>query len=359
MKYIGNAPNATDLSPPFKNRVHNGAMSISQRYLGTAIATYPAVEHPVDRFIVRTRSSTNTTQRSTTAPSGFVYSTLVTIGTATPPSPTHFNVIQQYIEGNDIADLGWGTTAAKTVTLSFWVRSSLTGTFSASLVNGGTTRSYPFIYTISAANTFEYKTITIAGDTSGSWATDNTVGIRLTFDLGTGSNYQAGTAGSWVTGSYYVVSGCTKLVETAGATFYITGVQLEVGSQATEFEHRPYQQELALCQRYYWKSFPANTVPAYSAGDTGALSWSLATSGAITGGVNVTFPVPMRTTPNMTYYNPVTATGNVRDNAGDGSTALTYTKSDVGFFVYGTANAGNTGANIGRIHATAEDPLGF
>lgn len=353
--------NTGSITPAFKNRLQNGGMVIDQRNVG-AVVTEVSLEqgYPVDRFFVRIRStgSGHTTQRSSTAPDGFVNSALVTIGTGASPTSSRVCHFGQYIEGRDVADLGWGTANAKTITLSFWVRSSLTGTFSGALSNvfGAFLRSYPFTYTISSANTFEYKTITIGGDKTGTWSTDNTVGMAVSFDLGSGASFQ-GTAGSWQAGDRRAVVGCTKLVETSGATFYITGVQLEKGVQATEFERRPYQQELALCQRYYWKSFPGTTAPAFNAGDTGALSWTLAASGAIIGGTQVTFPVTMRTTPSITYFNPLAANANVRDNAGDGGLATTFTRSDSGFFVYGTANAGNTGANIGRIHATATDPL--
>jgi hypothetical protein len=160
--------------------------------------------------------------------------------------------IRQTIEGFNIADLGWGTANAQTVTISFWARSSITGTYTVSLFNTAFNRSYVATYTISAANTFEYKTITIAGDTTGTWATDNSGGINLYFDLGSGSNFQT-TAGAWGASGYLRTSGSANWISTNGATFYITGVQLEKGSQATAFEWRPYGAELALCKMYYRK----------------------------------------------------------------------------------------------------------
>jgi hypothetical protein len=157
--------------------------------------------------------------------------------------------LMQVVEGFNVADLGWGTATAQTVTLSFRVRSSLTGTFAGSIQNGSSNRSYPFTFTISAANTFEDKTVTIAGDTSGTWATDNTAGMRVQFNMGTGSTY-SGTAGAWAGANYISATGATNLIATNGATFYITGVQLEKGSTATSFDYRPYGTELVLCQRY-------------------------------------------------------------------------------------------------------------
>jgi hypothetical protein len=167
----------------------------------------------------------------------------------------------QNIEGLNVFDLAWGTASAATVTLSFWVRSSLTGTFGGFLQNSANNRSYPFSYTISAANTFEYKTVTIAGDTSGTWiGATNGVGLYVGFSLGMGTD-RISTANSWQTGNYRSVTGETQIVATSGATLYITGVQLEVGTQVTSFEYRQYQQEFALCQRYYYK------MPALISGD--------------------------------------------------------------------------------------------
>jgi hypothetical protein len=159
-------------------------------------------------------------------------------------------VVGQRIEGFNAADLDWGTANAKTVTLSFWVRSSLTGTFGGSLQNSSQNRNYPFSYTISAANTWEQKTITITGDTTGTWLTTNGIGIRLNFGFGVGSTY-SGTAGSWSATEYFSATGATSVVGTNGATFYITGVQLEQNTSATPFERRLISQELANCYRYF------------------------------------------------------------------------------------------------------------
>lgn len=233
----------------FRNRIINGDMRIDQR--GAVASTDGA--YVVDRFAVRDNltSGTFTAQQSTTAPTGFNNSLLFTTGTAGTAGASQQARFTQAIEGNNIADLGWGSASAKTITVSFWVRSSLTGTFAGGLRNNNADRSYVFNYTVSSANTFEYKTVTIAGDTSGTWETGTSQGINLIFDLGSGSNFQT-TAGSWSAGNYFRTSGAVSIATNAGATFYITGVQLEVGSVATEFERRPYGTELILCQRYYW-----------------------------------------------------------------------------------------------------------
>jgi hypothetical protein len=236
----------------FRNRIINGAMVIDQRNAGAAVTTTNS--YPVDRFFIsNTTDGTFSAQQSTTAPAGFKNSTAITITSAdTSLTTTQRLVYRHNIEGYNIADLAWGTASASAITISFWVRSSLTGTFGGSIENSAEDRAYVFTYTINSANTFEYKTITIAGDTSGTWVTDNGIGIRIWFGLGVGPTF-SGTAGSWGSTPYYSATGATSVVGTNGATFYITGVQLEAGSTASPFEYRQYGTELALCQRYYYK----------------------------------------------------------------------------------------------------------
>ena len=234
----------------FRNRIINGAMVIDQRNAGAAVTTDGS--YAVDRFIFgKSGSQTFTGQSSTTAPSGFTNSISVTIGTGASPGASDRLTLSQSIEGFNVADLGWGTADAQSITFSFWVRSSLTGAFGVAFRNSATNRAYVASYTVSAANTWEYKTLTIPGDTSGTWAKDNTAGIFLNFDLGCGSTFST-TSGSWQAGNFLGLTGGVKLNATSGATFYITGVQLEKGSVATPFEYRQYGTELMLCQRYYW-----------------------------------------------------------------------------------------------------------
>jgi hypothetical protein len=253
-----------------KNRIINGAMVVDQRNAGASV-TPTASAYTLDRWrAALTASSKYSVQQSSTAPTGFVNSLLVTSLAVTALSGTTNYSIQQFIEGYNTSDLGWGTANAKTVTLSFWVRSSLTGTFSGALSNSALDRSYPFSYTISVANTFEYKTVTIDGDTSGTWLTTNGVGIRLFIDLGSGSDRQ-GTAGAWASADYRAVTGATSLVATNGATLYITGVQLEQNTSATPFERRLYNQELANCQRYYQTiGYGVASLPVIVAGYSGS-----------------------------------------------------------------------------------------
>ena len=277
----------------FKNRIINGAMVIDQRNAGASI-TPTATVYSVDRWQATVNVASKASfDQTTTAPTGFTNSMLVTSLSAYSVAAGDLVTYRQQIEGFNIADLGWGTASAATITVSFWVRSSLTGTFGGSIKNGGSTRSYPFTYTISAANTFEQKSVTIAGDTSGTWPTDNTSGLILSFGLGVGST-TSGTAGAWATANYNSATGATSVVGTNGATFYITGVQLEKGSTATSFDVRPYGTELALCQRYYYKIQADDT--SYLFGSGGATS---ATAGVFIG----TFPITLRTTPSALEQN--------------------------------------------------------
>jgi len=238
----------------FKNRIINGAMMIDQRNAGASVTPTSDGLYSLDRwqYSISQASKFSIQQNagSVTPPAGYTNYLGVTSLSAYSVISSDLFVIQQNIEGLNCSDLAWGTANAVTVTLSFWVRSSLTGTFGGSLRNNDSSRSYPFSFTISSANTWEQKTVTIAGDTTGTWLTTNGTGIRVTFSLGMGST-RSGTAGAWAAGAYWSTTGATSVVGTSGATFYITGVQLEAGTVATSFDYRPYGTELALCQRYY------------------------------------------------------------------------------------------------------------
>jgi len=282
-----------------KNRIINGAMVIDQRNAGASV-TLSTDAYTLDRWIgfagVASKMSIQQNAGSVTPPIGFTNYLGVTSLTAyTPLAAADVFGVSQAIEGYNIADLGWGTANAKTITISFQVYSSLTGTFGGLVRNNAGTRAYGFTYSIPVANTWTTISTTIAGDTSGTWLTTNGLGLRLIFDLGTGSTYRV-AAGSWTAGNYYGVTGATSVVGTSGATFYITGVQLEVGSSATGYEYRQYQQELALCQRYYAKlgASPqgSSNYQAYGSG-----SMNTTTSANIV----LTFPQVMRASPTIAY----------------------------------------------------------
>jgi hypothetical protein len=257
---------------PGYNRIINGDMEIDQRNAGASVSTTTTAStvYTLDRWSYAVSAASKfTIQQSTTAATGFVNSALVTSSSAYTVLTNDYFVVSQFIEGTNVADLAWGTANAKTVTLSFWVRSSLTGTFGGALQNSAQNRAYPFTYSISVANTWEQKSVTISGDTSGTWLTDTGTGIRLRFGLGVGTTY-SGTAGAWAGSQYFSATGATSVVGTNGATWYITGVQLEVGSVATPFERRDYGREFILCQRYYqtlayglWSGNCTSSIPYY------------------------------------------------------------------------------------------------
>ena len=238
----------------FKNKIINGSMVIDQRNAGASVTPTSTITYTLDRWAaVISQASKFTVQQnaaSVTPPVGFSNYLGITSSSAYSALTGDYFFVQQVIEGFNASDLAWGTASAQTVTLSFWVRSSLTGTFSGALRNSAQNRSYPFTYTISAANTWEQKSVTIAGDTSGTWVTNNGAGIYISLNLGAGATF-SGTASAWAAGNFTSATGATSVVGTSGATFYITGVQLEKGSTATSFDYLDYGRSLAQCQRYY------------------------------------------------------------------------------------------------------------
>ena len=265
------------------NRILNGDMRIDQRNAGASQTPTADDTFNVDRWAagINVASKFSMQQNTADAPTtqGFSHCVKITSLSAYSLAAGDVAVFKQTIEGTNIADLSWGTASAKTVTLSFWVRSSLTGTFGGTLMNSAQNRAYPFTYTISAANTWEQKTITIAGDTSGTWLTTTGAGIKLGFQLGVGSTF-TGTAGSWSGSNLWGATGATNVLGTNGATWYLTGVQLEKGSQATPFQVRDYCDELLRCQRYYER----RTVGSQN-------NERLATTGLSNGSASAQFPI--------------------------------------------------------------------
>jgi hypothetical protein len=271
-------------NPTMRNRIINGAMVIDQRNSGAAVTFgSTGTTYTLDRWLgYCTQTSKWTFQQnagSVTTPSGFSKYLGITSSSAYSITSTDLFFLMQNIEGFNTADLNFGTANAQTITLSFWVRSSLTGTFGGAIQNSAQDRNYPFTFTINSANTWEQKSITVPGDTTGTWiGATNGIGLRVCFGLGVGSTY-SGTAGAWTSSVVYGVTGTTSIVGTNGATFYITGVQLEAGSVATPFEQRLYGQELINCQRYYQKFISVNG--AYCTFGTGHIDSATAGYGTI------------------------------------------------------------------------------
>ena len=264
-----------------RNMIINGSQMIAQRGTGAVTSN---VSYPVDRWQITNSSGASiSVQQNSDVPSGegFAFCTKYTVTTAdSGVTGTEDALFRQHIEGQDITQLAWGTSSAKTVTLSFYVKSSLTGTFGGALKNSDNSRAYPFTYTISSANTWEHKTITIVGETSGTWLSTNGIGVRVVFSMGSGSD-RLGTAGAWNSNNNDGATGQVQVVETLNATWQITGVQFEVG-KATPFEHRSYGEELALCQRYFQvhnETSDSNALYTFAmmrwSTNTGFFSWTL------------------------------------------------------------------------------------
>jgi len=339
-----------------RNRIINGAMVVDQRYAGSGNTLVTTTEtFVVDRFVGYKDGGVITSGQSSVAPAGFTNSISWSVGTGYSATSGQYTFLKQHIEGFNTADLGLGTVDAKTITLSFWVRASVTGTYSGSFTNGAANRGYAWTYTINSANTWEYKTITVPGDTSGTWVgATNGIGLRVYWDQGSGTGART-TAGTWQTGTYTGVTGTTAISATTGATFYITGVQLERGSTASSFEYRSYGAELQLCQRYYEKSFPIGTVPAdnivtSAPNTTQFLISSYAGSSYIS--QNFNFQVSKRASPTMSFYSNYAING-TNGTAGvwksyvagvwtNHSSTASNQSTNTGFMVAGSFTSGGT-----------------
>jgi len=299
-----------------RNIITNGAMNLDQRNSGSEVV--PSSDaYTLDRFRYNASQASKLkvqqNAQAITPPSGFSNYLGVTVNATHTVASTDNFFLTYFVEGHDSAHLDFGKSTAKTVTLSFYVQSSLTGTFSGSIVNSAENRAYPYTYTISSANTWERKTITIAGDTSGTWiGATNGKGLMLTFSLGMGSNF-TGTAGQWNGAQDFGATGETvKLVENASAQWKMTGVQLEVGSQATPFEHKSFGEELALCQRYFSKAGIAHYHDVTSGRNYGA---------------NTGLPTEMRANPTIVASS--TLDNNNRFNSGAVNSGALITKTSV------------------------------
>jgi hypothetical protein len=318
-----------------RNRIINGDMRIDQRNAGASFTPTDS-SYSLDRWKFRVSQTSKLTVQqnagAVTPPAGFSNYLGVTSSSAYAVTSTDYFVLVQDIEGYNFSDFDFGTANAKTLTISFWVRSSITGTFNATIRNGASNRSYPVTYTISIANTWEQKIITVAGDTSGTWVgATNGTGLSVIFNLGCGSTFN-GTSGSWQAGNYTSVSGATSVVGTNGATFYITGVQLEPGTVATPFERRSYGAELALCQRYYIKSEQFIT----------ALCPYTPTSSTADLFADVQLPVTMRSVPTITLGTQTPGGGAASLQTKDG-------------FRYGSiVGAANTAYSVSGFNASIE-----
>ena len=325
-------------------------MRIDQRNAAASVTASGA--YALDRWVPHENTDgTYTVQQVTTAPTGYTNSLKATVTLAdTSIGASQNALIAQYIEGYNVADLGYGTATAQTVTLSFWVNSSLTGTFTGALNNSAYDRSYPFTYTISVANTWEQKSVTIAGDTSGTWLTTNGVGIRVWFALAAGSSVIT-TAGAWAAGTFYGATGQANWMATLSNTFYLTGVQFEVGTVATSFERQIFSNQLAQCQRYYY--FLGGETPYQN---INTVIWYTATECV----GQFSYPVTMRGVPTVSKTGNWTGLGN--GTAGNSINADQINTKNLqlgalggsgGTFGYGTILRGNNDTSL-RVTFSAE-----
>jgi len=338
-------------SPSNRNRIINGDMRIDQRNAGASTSVSAgATFYGVDRFAGFFGASATgcTTQQASTAPAGFINSFKFAVGTGASSSSGQSAWIGQRIEGLNVADLGWGTANAKTVTLSFYVYASATGTYCVFLTNSAGDRSYVATYTISSANTWEQKTITIAGDTSGTWLTTSGIGVSVRWDLGSGSSYNTATTSAWQAGDYRNTSSQVNVIGTSSATFYITGVQLEAGSVATPFERRQYGTELQLAQRYYyqWNS------TGYQAG-----GFTVAIYSGTVAFCPVSFPVTMRSSPTLasvTASNFQLLNGSLGGYTPTGISALAANPTDASLSISGSGMTGAQSAILWGANTSAK-----
>jgi len=331
-----------------RNRIINGDMRISQR--GASPVITGGGDYSIDRFYNYYSGNAYTSVQSTTAPPGFVNSLKITI--TTPSAAPTFSFAGQKVEGSNVYDLGFGLSTAKTVTLSFWVYASVSGIYSFSIGNAAGNRAYPQTYTISAPNTWQQVGISIPGDTTGTWATGITTGIMLRFNLGTATASRLGTSGAWQAGNFDGATGSTganTFANTSGATFYITGVQLEAGSVATPFEHRPIGVELALCQRYYFN---------------GGNAWAGIFNTGTTARYSGAYPIPMRATPTVLAIAAPIALNPTVSEAQTGSQTTSFQAPGAGGLINATSASkiqfgGFASAADGRASVLTNDCLSF
>ena len=331
-----------------RNMVVNGGMTVSQRYETSEVQ--PGNNgHTLDQMRYDlSQSGKLKVQQVTDAPAGFSHSMKVTSLSSYTSGANDYFLLQNFIEGTDTARLEWGTSEAQTVTLSFYVKSSITGVHACGIRNQNYTRANTQTYTINNANTWERKTVTFTGDTTGTWLKSTNSGLKINFDLGSGSNFEAASTGTWLGTNDFITSNSVKFLETNGATWYITGIQLEVGDTVTSFEHKSYCEEIAKCQRYYYLIYRrgSSSDGNICIGGVG----SLYTSSSIY--IDLGFPTQMRAAPSLEVPSgndkfqacPVSCTN-------FGSIGIVHSQKNCSG-IYGTLTSSNTAGRVGNTFFT-------
>lgn len=340
----------------FKNRMINGAMEIDQRTAGTTAPYYTigAAYRTVDRFLFFSNNSSiaGTIQQVVDAPPGFYNSWKATITTGDAGTTVTRGHLEQRIEGYNFHDSGYGTSAAQPFTLSFWVKSNLSGTFGGCwqfyAVGSGLPYSYPYTYSINSANTWEYKTITVPGNTAFSCPTTTGLAMEVFWDLSNGSVLRGPANGTWQQADYRGATGGVNIGATSGATWQITGVQVEEGTVATPFDRRNFGTELAMCQRYFEKSFDIGTAVTNGPNTTSfstevGVIVIIANNGAYGGGV-IPFTVTKRVQPTMTAY------GNSNGHWGYGTGNI----AGVGSLTWSGSTFGPSRVGLGQVSMTQQ-----
>ena len=359
--------NSTQISGR-KNVIINGAMQVNQRASsyawasGGTLSGYTLDRFRFDLFPFGGTSATATVTQSTTAPDGFTNSLKVDV-TATDTSlvGNNYSQLSYQAERQDIRHFAYGTSAAKSITLSFYVRSNKTGNYNVNILQyGSSTRLASFTYAISSADTWERKTITIAGDTGGNVVDGNTAGLNINFGLAYGGNYITGSNqnsfGSYVAANSGVGQD-VNLYDSTSNEWYITGVQLEVGSTATDFEHRGFGEEYALCQRYYQRSYSYGTAIGATT-SVGAVMHSCSVTQTYASPGSIKFPVNMRAIPTITIYSAQTGTaGKINSDSTDGN-GTAFGTNETGTMFTRSNDSSGVGVNaFVRVHYVADAEL--
>ena len=342
-----------------RNAIINGGMTISQR-IGTTATAITGGAYGLDRWLAYYDGNSYTTQQVADAPaSSGLYNSmkLLVTGTSTP----NYSFFGQKLEANNINHIGLGTANCQSFTISFYVKSSVTGVYSISVTNNASNLAYPVQYTINSADTWERKTMTIPAITSGTWEVGVGIGIFLRFNMGSPSS-RTDTADGWRTGNFDGADGSTGSISwatTSGASFYITGCQLEVGDTATPFEHRTFGDDLQACQRYFCRTYAYGTATGTANTSEGCISSVTEGAHNYASAGNFNFPVEMRATPSVTLYSTYNAntTGKVTADATDGTGSAGFIASSR-CFIHRNNDSSGTGANVlMRAHATADAEL--